>query len=214
MAVGGIILASGFSSRMGKPKLLLKINGKPILQWVMEAAIDAKVNPVVVVAGELYEQYCELGKDLFEIRFIRNTKYAEGMSSSIRLGVSSLYSETEALLVFLGDQPLVPSLVVEELISFYYSNRSSDMYQNPLIVRPQYGDRVGHPVLFDRSLYDELIQVNGDKGAREIIKKYSHRLKVVSFPNEIWGLDIDTPSDFKNIIKFGKKDLNDITNMK
>jgi molybdenum cofactor cytidylyltransferase len=209
MAVGGIILASGFSSRMGKPKLLLKINGKPIFRWVMETAINAKVNPVVVVAGELYEQYCEIGKDLSEIRFVRNTEYVEGMSSSLRLGVSCLYSETEALMVFLGDQPLVPSLVVEELLSFYHSNSSLETNQNPLIIRPQYGNKVGHPVLFDRSLYDELKKVNGDKGARDLIKKYCHRLKLVSFQNEIWGLDIDTPLDFKNIIKAAKKGMID-----
>lgn len=110
--IGAIILAAGMSMRMGRPKLLLPLNGKPLFRYSLETAHRQQLHPILFLGGEHIEVFQTGAVDLQDIEFIRNPNYKSGMSSSLKLGIERIKNRAEAALIFLADQPFVPDLVV------------------------------------------------------------------------------------------------------
>ncbi|SEN76286.1 nucleotidyltransferase family protein [Lihuaxuella thermophila] len=191
--VGALILGAGMSKRMGKPKLLLSLKGKPLFRYAVETALASGLNPVILVGGQHVDEFKKQTADLRDVEIIANQSYHTGMSSSIQTGIKALEGRTDAAIIFLADQPLVPCLVVEQLLQDYRTCRPHGV----LIVRPLYNGRQGHPVLFDRQLYKEFEKIQGDEGGKSIIQRHQHKLKLVSFENSIWNTDIDTYEDLR-----------------
>ncbi|WP_186731325.1 nucleotidyltransferase family protein [Rummeliibacillus suwonensis] len=195
--IGAIILAAGQSKRMGKPKLFLPYQGIPIIHYPVKMAVQNHLTPIVVVGGKNYDQ---LKKELEiyhqKISIIYNERYEIGMSTSLIVGVNSLNGELDAVLIFLGDQPLVADEVIKNLINTYQKNKKNGVY----IVRPRYKQSPGHPILFDKSLLKQFQHIKGDEGGKSIIKTNEEHLRYVDFKQSDWNLDIDTKEDYDQLI--------------
>ena len=194
--IGAVILAAGESRRMGKPKLLLPLDGASLINYPVSLAIESGLEPIVVIGGR---HIAELEKELATfspyISIKANPRYEEGMSSSLQEGIRALDSKVDAALIFLGDQPFVPKTVVDIIIKEFTVNRE----QGIRIVRPLYQRLLGHPILFDSSLFNLFDTLQGDEGGKRIIQNHKEHVQFIDFPNKSWGLDIDTPLDYARL---------------
>ncbi|RSK55131.1 nucleotidyltransferase family protein [Bacillus canaveralius] len=196
MKIGAIILAAGFSKRMGSPKVFFPFQGKSMFLHSVELAIQTELSPIYVVGGKYIEK---MKSDLngLPVTMIKNEESSEGMSTSLKLGVNEATGKCDAVIVFLADQPLVPKAVIGDLIDTY-SMYSSDGIK---IIRPMYHDIPGHPILFDTSLFKEFASIDGDEGGRVIIQCHKQELKWVHYDDRDWGKDIDTIDDYHWLIR-------------
>jgi molybdenum cofactor cytidylyltransferase len=188
--IAGIVLAAGASRRFGSQKLLASVGGVPLVRRSVERLLEASLDEIVVVLGN---NAPAVGAALagLRVRTITNAAYATGMSSSLRAGLEALRPTTEAALVALADQPGVGAEIVDALVERYRAERAS-------IVAPVYGGGVrGNPVLFDRSVFDELRAVAGDEGGRSVVARDPARVALVEFSDEMPG-DIDVLGDLKD----------------
>jgi molybdenum cofactor cytidylyltransferase len=190
--IGAIILAAGMSKRMRQPKQFLNLQGKPLFRYSVETAVRSGLSPVVVVSGEHTELVKEYIRDLPAI-VVHNPNFAEGMSSSLKAGVKAIQNKVSASFVFLADQPFIPVSVVNRLLEVFDVAKS----KNIKIIRPRYASVPGHPVLFDAEILPELLFIEGDRGAHQVISQHLDELEYVDFDQSLWGVDIDTPEEWK-----------------
>lgn len=194
--VSVIVLAAGLSRRMGEPKLLLDLGGRPLLAHAVERACRSRCSPVIVVVSEELRAHAgawlppaPAGRD---VQIVVNENPAAGMSGSLRLGIAAVPPSALAAIVALGDQPLVPPDAFDRLAQAY-------METGAPIVMASYGGRPGHPVLFDRTLFPELQTVEGDRGGRDVVARHRDRVRTVTFHDTLAAADVDTPRDLEAI---------------
>ena len=188
-----IILAAGASTRLGFPKQTLLYRGKTLIEIAIEAGLKANFGPVVVVLGANAEAI-EPGIKHFNITIIQNDSWAAGMASSISAAITSI-EKNEAIdsaVIMLCDQPFVSRSLIGSMILKQQQTGSK-------IVACTYKDTVGVPVLFHRSLFAELLLLQGQEGAKKILQ--AHASEVVAIPFEKGGIDIDTLADYEELIK-------------
>lgn len=196
--IGAVILAAGMSKRMGRPKLLLPLNGKPIFLHAVDVALAAGLEPIILVVGEHEQKMRNLLANRPEINIVKNDNYQSGMSSSLKKGIQYVARpEVVAAMVMLADQPFVPTEVLKQLKLMYWNEREKGY----LIYRPMYQGQAGHPILFDKSLFPEFEHLVGDRGGKSILSRHMERLKYIPFHNATWQLDIDTPIDYEKYTK-------------
>jgi len=185
LRVAAIILAAGASSRMGRAKAFLDLGARSLVRHVAEIASSAACRPVVVVVGEEGERVQAelLG---LAVRIAHNARWREGLASSIECGLSALPASTDGALLLLCDQPAVSPSLLEEMIETQRTSGKS-------IVACRYGDVVGAPVLFLRARFPELLALEGDVGARDIVRRAGSDAAIVDFPDGVF--DLDTPED-------------------
>ena len=185
---GIIVLAAGASVRMGTPKQLLDIGGASLIRRAAQAAIDSEGHPVVVVLGANAE-LIRPELDGLEAQVTVNSQWSVGMSSSIRCGLKKLLMlapEIEGVVLMLADQPEVTSGSLRKLIRAHEDSDSD-------LVAARYNDVLGTPALFSRAYFDELLQLDGQSGARSLIERHRARVLAIHLP-EAAG-DLDTPED-------------------
>ena len=185
-----IILAAGLSRRMGRPKLLLEVEGRPIIRHAVERVISAGIRHVLVVAPPEHEALAR-ALDGLEVRFAVNPIPEAGQGSSVSAGVRALAPGTTAVLIALGDQPGVPAEVIPALIEAL-------KVPGKTIAAPRYTDGLGNPVLFTTSVFPELLALAGDRGARAVVERDPSRLAVVDI-RSCMPRDIDTPEDYESL---------------
>jgi len=193
--IGAVILAAGMSKRMGKPKLLLPLHGTPLFHYALKASIYHSLDPIVLIAGPYIETMRKLPHEFRQIEVLYNPNYATGMASSLKLGMEAMKGRVDAAIIFLADQPFVPAEVVQTLIEEYKKTRKEGIR----IVRPAYEGIVGHPILFDAELFSAFDSIAGDQGGKPIIQAHQDRMKIVSFDHSMWGRDVDTPEDLRQM---------------
>jgi molybdenum cofactor cytidylyltransferase len=191
--VGAVVLAAGSSSRMGTPKQLLQFQGQTLLTRAALAALGAGCRPVVVVTGAYAVRAGEelRGLDVLEVV---NELWETGMASSVRAGVGAVLeadAEASAVVLTLCDQPHVTSEIIAALIN---AHRADDC----AVVACEYGGAFGVPALFGRSLFPELMQLEGQAGAKQVIKRHAREARFVAFPEG--ETDVDTPDDFARLL--------------
>ncbi|MEH7223617.1 nucleotidyltransferase family protein [Bacillus sp. JJ1566] len=194
--IGAIILAAGQSSRFGQMKQLIHLGNKPLFLYSVELALKLKLKPIIIVGNEKTNEMKELVENL-NVTYIENDNYKQGMSSSLKEGIFALANEKQnpnAVMVFLADQPFIPLEVIRIIYETYERQYASGIR----IVRPRYRGEVGHPVLFDASVFNDLTEIEGDQGARKIIKSNPEIVTVVDFMVKEWNLDIDKPEDYEH----------------
>jgi len=189
--VDAVILAAGTSSRLGRPKQLLDVGGRALVQRVVDAALGSSVTRVVVVTGAASEDVRAAVAPDARLRFADNNVYESGQASSLAAGIRALDSETEAAAVLLGDQPGVSSALIDRLIAEFAATDKP-------VVRPIFaasGRRVpGHPVIFARSFWPEVLALSGDEGARAVLDARSGDVLEVPIEDQA-PRDIDTEAD-------------------
>jgi molybdenum cofactor cytidylyltransferase len=187
--IAGIILAAGAASRMGQPKLLLPWKGETLIHKAAQTALDALLNPVVIVTGAGAQEITDAVKGL-PVSIAHNPDWQTGQSTSVRAGIRALPASTQAVIFLLGDQPFVTAELIHALVKTYLQNHS-------VILAPFIGKQRANPVIFDRSIFNELCQLEGDAGARSIFKKYPP--EAMPWSDERILFDIDTPEDYKKL---------------
>lgn len=177
-----VILAAGASTRMGRPKQLIEVDGKSLVERAVQVALEAGAGPVVVVLGAHAEQISAKIKGLPALAVV-NHRWQEGMGSSIALGVKSLRLETEAVLILHCDHHGVTPQHLKTLAS-----------TPGRIVASEYEGVKGVPALFDRSHFAALTALSGDYGARDLIRRKD------AVAVELKGhFDLDTPEDLARL---------------
>jgi molybdenum cofactor cytidylyltransferase len=189
---GAIILAAGESSRLGQPKQLLSFHGKTLVRSVVDAAHQAGCSPIVLVTGNDSEKlHRELAHaDVVEVR---NVDWQRGIGSSIRSGLQALRDQApdvEATFLLACDQPAVNARLIERMISTHLTTKKD-------IVASSYADTVGIPAFFHRSLFEDLLSLGDEAGAKSIILQHDDRVAQFDFPEG--AVDIDTWSDWERL---------------
>ncbi len=185
--VTALVLAAGRSSRMGPTnKLLAEVNGAPLVARAVEAALASQAANVIVVTGHQGES---VARALSErpVTFVHNPAFAEGLSSSLRAGLAAVPSESDAVVVCLGDMPRVSSAVIDRLIAAY-----SPLEGRAICVPTTHGKQ-GNPVLWDRAFFTEMAALTGDAGAKRLIGQHADRLCEVPVDDAGVLYDVDTP---------------------
>jgi molybdenum cofactor cytidylyltransferase len=190
MPCAGIVLAAGSSLRMGQPKQLLALGGRPLLERVVAVACGAQLDDVLVILGadhELIEQQVRWGR----ARILVNPDHASGMSTSLRLGLAALGSDVERAMVIMGDQLGVSSGLLDRLLKVHaVSFRPAAAFSVGGLLQP--------PVVLRRDLWDEVMAVSGDVGARGLIRTRPELVAPLVLGSDVeHPVDIDTPDDWR-----------------
>ncbi|MGQ0551416.1 MAG: nucleotidyltransferase family protein [Armatimonadota bacterium] len=188
--VSAVVLAAGGSTRMGRPKLALQVDGLPMIRRAAEAALASRCGEVVVVLGTHADLYRPLLEGL-ALRIVENPDPQEGMGSSIRIGAEAVSPDAQGLVLLLADQPFVTPEVIDRLID----TAAADARR---IVASAYAGTVGPPAYFGRALFLELLTLEGDRGARSVIEAYPKEGVALPLPESI-AADIDTPGDLSSL---------------
>jgi molybdenum cofactor cytidylyltransferase len=184
-SVHAIVLAAGASSRLGQPKQLVKLGGRPALHTVVSNAVAVAGNAVTVVLGAHAQDLTRLLAHS-PASVIVNRHWEEGIASSLRYGLSAMPSTASAALIMLGDQVAVTSDDLRRLINAWKGH-------DTVIAASVYQGHVGVPAIFPQWCFTELRELRGDRGARMILERHAHRLAHVQMPNA--AIDLDTPED-------------------
>jgi len=190
-SVSALILAAGFGSRFGggegASKLTAELKGRPLVRHVAEAALASSAREVTVVTGHAAEAVSEVLGGL-NCRFLHNEAYAEGLASSLKVGVAALPADVAGALILLGDMPMIRAELIDRLIEAFEAQSEVDA------VVPVRAGQWGNPVLLGRSLFSDIAKLDGDKGAKGLLRAPGYR--VIECPIEDPGIeiDIDTPA--------------------
>lgn len=192
-SIGAVILAAGASSRMGKPKQLLEFGGQTLVKRAALAALEAGCNPVVVVTGAHAEG---VKKELHGLNLpeANNPEWESGMGSSIRTGIQAVVKTNDrvtALILMLCDQPFVTSEVLSGLITAHHETGRE-------IVASSYGATIGVPALFGQAFFTELVRLESEAGAKQIIQRHLAQVHLLPFPQG--EIDLDTQADFARLL--------------
>jgi molybdenum cofactor cytidylyltransferase len=188
--VAGVVLAAGSSTRLGRNKLLLELNGEPVVRRAVRTALAAGLAPVVVVLGHEAELVSAALVGL-ACETIVNQGYARGVGTSLHAGVARLPAEAEAFVLILADMPFVTVAMLGTLLESYRQTRA------PLLVSG-YGEVEAPPSLFTRSLFGELLATDDERCAKKVVRAHRDVAVVVPWP-EAALQDIDVPDDFDRV---------------
>jgi molybdenum cofactor cytidylyltransferase len=185
--IAGLVLAAGRSSRMGgQNKLLAEIRGRPLVRIAAEAVLGSKARPVFVVTGHQRERV-EAALAGLPVEFVHNPKFADGLGGSLGVGIAALPEQADGVIVCLGDMPQVDSATMDRLIAGLAPEKGA------LIAVPAMDGQRGNPVVWSRRFFPELMTVEGDIGARQLIARYSEAVAEVPVSGSATLTDIDTP---------------------
>ncbi len=194
--VGGIILAAGASSRMGRAKALLPSgDGRTFLECLASGFSEAGLDPLLVVAGSHADEIAALvrAKSL-PLHLVVNPRPERGQLSSLVAGLDALAGRAiDAVLVTPVDHPLVSPATVRRVVDAWRESGA-------LVVRPERSGRHGHPVVFAAALFDELRHADLSVGARAVIARHSAEVLDVPVGEPGAFEDIDTPDDYRRLV--------------
>lgn len=189
-----VVLSAGASSRMGRPKALLPVDGVPFIERIVRALEHTDVDRTLVVLGHnaevMREAIAYLGVDT-----VVNPDYARGQLSSLHTAIRALDGEpVEAILVHLVDHPFIESRLVDRMIERFRA-------EEKLIVVPRFDGRRGHPVLFSSKLFPEFLAASLDTGAKPVVR--GHPEETLELDTDEAGIlvDIDTPEEYRKHVE-------------
>ncbi len=183
--ISAIVLAAGLSRRMGCNKLLLELNGRPLLEHTLELIDKLGFVQKILITTRKTEEAVQIPSGFVTAY---NDCAENGLSSSLKLGVG--LATCDYYMFFLADMPLLSEATVREIIAEVEPNK---------IILPIVDDNPANPVIFPKSLRQELLNVSGDKGGRGVIQAHKDCVKTVRFANSRAFMDIDNPDDYAKI---------------
>jgi molybdenum cofactor cytidylyltransferase len=192
--VAAIILAAGASERMGYPKALLPYRGKPFLSGILDATFAAGIETSVVVLG-YYADKIQQSLDLSRAIVAMNANLEAGPIGSIRAGIRALESHpVDGALIWPVDRPHVSVGTVSALLDAFRAGHQP-------IVLPLFRGRRGHPVIFAREVFHELLAAPDDQGARAVVRRSRARVVEVPVADSAVLEDLNTPEDYKQLLR-------------
>jgi molybdenum cofactor cytidylyltransferase len=189
--VAGMILAAGTSTRLGRPKQLLPLGGQPLIWQTVNRALEAGLDELSVVIGNEADAMREALAGL-PVRIVENAAYISGQASSLCAGVAALDDEIGAAVMLLGDQPELDPAAIDNVIATWRETGAP-------VVLTAYRNRQAHPILLDRALFPELLEIEGDQGARDVIRRYQDRVATAPFDADA-PADIDTEDAYQHLL--------------
>ena len=187
-----LILAAGNSSRMGKTKQLLPYKNATLLEWAIEQAQKSVVKNVFCVLGA-NKEVIEKQLSTKTVEIIYNPNYKDGLSTSIVKGIEFLLNYNfDSVLIMLADQPHVTSEYLNSLIEASKNNPSK-------LIASNYQGSVGVPAIFPKNYFNDLLDLKGDKGAKNFLLQQNNNVIKVNSTQNL--LDIDTPEDYQHLLK-------------
>jgi molybdenum cofactor cytidylyltransferase len=187
--VEGILLAAGESRRMGYPKPLLKIGGRTFIEHITATMLEA-VPRLVIVLGAYADRVRAVIKEDPRIIVVENPDCARGQLSSLRIGLGNVSKTVNGALVHLSDHPQVGAATFKAIVAEY------ERAHKPVVIA-RYRGRRGHPVVFDRSLFAELMAVPENQGARAVVDADPSRVDYLDVNDPGIVLDLDSPADLE-----------------
>lgn len=184
-----VVLAAGASTRLGEPKQLVRLDGRPLLHTMVSRAVAIAGHAVTVVLGAHAQALTTLLKHS-PASVIVNRQWGEGMGSSIRAGIAALPPACDAVLLMLADQVAVTADDLKRLASAWKG-------QDSVIAASLYSGTVGVPAIFPRWCFSELMAIRGDRGAKSLLLRHGDRLARVPMPNA--AIDLDTPAQLQEL---------------
>lgn len=189
----GLILAAGASTRMGSPKQLLEVDGRPLLEIVVEHACDSSVDDILVVLGANADAILAR-VSLGRASVVLNSDHASGMASSLVAGLAALRPDVERAVIILGDQPAISAALLDDLLELQStSGRPAAALSFDGLLHP--------PVVMTRPMWGDLRSLEGDVGCRAIIR--AHPELVAAMPvagGSHHPVDVDTPEDYRRLV--------------
>jgi molybdenum cofactor cytidylyltransferase len=186
-----ILLAAGKSKRMGRPKQLLPFRGSTVLEQIIKNLSESKLDELIVVTGYQGERIAQRITDK-QIKIAVNREFQRGIGSSIKCGLTQVSERSNAIMIVLGDQPLIEKHTINPLIQTF------SMTEQGILV-PIYRGIRGHPVIFDMKYRDELLRLPDDVGGRKLIKERSNDVFKVEVDSESVVIDVDTRGDWLSL---------------
>lgn len=192
--ISAVILAAGESKRMGGKlsKVLLPLNGDTVIEHIIKVLLRADVSEIIVVLGHNPKPIEQIVRK-YAVKIVYNYYYEREMTSSFLIGLTAVSRLSDATFLVLGDQPLITTNLIRTMIEVYRKTFS-------LIISPIYKRKKGHPVLFDHTLYSEILSLGNHGIIRTIIHRYRDRMLTVP-ADEFAILDIDTQEDYERAKK-------------
>lgn len=176
----------------GKNKLLIDIQGMPMIRRVVQTALKSKVDEVIVVLGSDADKVRKVLTDL-PCRLIVNKNYEKGQSSSVKVGLGEVSSLTRAVLILPGDVALIDPRSINLVIEKY------DLGKNPIVIAAHKGAS-GHPILFDKQLFPEIEKINEQTfGLKAVVMQHEGEVSLVETGSPNVLKDVDTPEDLKEL---------------
>lgn len=188
--VAGILLAAGTSSRMGSNKLLLELDGESVLRGAVRRALAGGLSPLTVILGHEPDEARREIEDL-ACRWALNPLYEQGVNTSLKHGVRAVPPEARAAMVLLADMPFVSPEMIAAMIARYRASAA------PLVVSDYEGVNAP-PMLYDRSLFPELLAMTGEGCGRKVVKSHRAEAEVLSWPAAALA-DLDVPEDYERL---------------
>ncbi len=184
--IAGVVLAAGMSTRMGQNKLILPLHDKPLVRHAVEAALAAALDPVVVVTGH-DAALIRNALHRLPVSYVQNNDFAQGLSTSLRAGISAVPVTCNGAMILLGDMPEVSPKLIVDLVTAFDPTRF-----RAICVATAKGER-GHPVLWGRQFFQEIEGLEGDSGARGLMTRHADLICEVEADDNAPLTDIDTP---------------------
>jgi len=185
--IAALVLAAGRSSRMGTiNKLLINVDGKPMVRHAVDAVREAGLSPVIVVTGHEHERV-EAALAGLPIKLVHNPAFAEGLSASLKAGLAAVPKDADGVLIGLGDMPQVGATDIERLVLAF------NPVEGRAIIVPVRNGKRGNPVLWAKRFIPDMQKVAGDVGARHLIGAYPEAVAEIEMPGDGVLTDIDTP---------------------
>jgi len=188
--VAAVVLAAGESRRMGRNKLLLPWGNTTVLGRTLANVHAIGFHDVVVVTGHEREGITSEAGQSGSICLVHNQDYAKGMLASVQAAVHLLSESVEAVLVILGDQPMVGPAILDQLLAAYAAGPQG-------LVAPTYHGRRGNPVLIDRRYFAELLALPSNSAPRLLLDRHADDLRLLEVTDEAILHDLDRPEDYE-----------------
>ena len=193
MRSSGIVLAAGSSRRMGRPKQLLEVGGRPMLEAVVAQANLSRLDELVVVLGANAEEI-RTRVDFGRARVLINPHHDTGMASSLRAGLAALDGSTEVAMVILGDQPDIGSGLLDRLLDL---QKESGLPAAAL----SFAGLLHPPVVLRRELWADVMSLEGDVGCRAVIRARPELVASLPVAERKHPVDVDTPADYERLVQ-------------
>lgn len=181
------------SSRFGRPKQLMELGGKTVLEWTLSACLDSRLESIYLILGYAYKEIKETIPEMIKhprLNILVNPNYKKGQSTSLQTGILEIRDTHPSAMFILGDQPFIDSKTINHLLACFWASEKN-------ICVPFSQKKRGNPVIFNALFYDKINSIRGDMGARGIIENHPEHILRVPVVRPSFFHDIDTKKDFE-----------------